>query len=214
MPAPALLQAASPRGPGQGRGARPCCCPNQPAAPPQQRQPGRPFSQGTGEGEENARREKSRQVCAEGGMRREGSALRTACGGTPGASPPLLRKQPLPADTCRAAGKGGSEGREQLSVTGREGGREGGDESRGFAQSIADTPACPLPRTSGEQAMGRREGGREGWGGVHRRRCRGWLTSRCLCWGCLGAREVNPGLCSPRRVLGKGPSSVTSRSGL
>lgn len=158
------------------------------SAPLQQPRPGCPFSPETGVGEEMPSGEEQTGVC-QGRDGKGGNALGTVCRGP--AELPSAALQTTPPCTQM------QEGREQLSITGW----GDADDSPDFIHSTAETPAFPLPRTSGEQA--RR--GREGWRDAHRHRCRGWLTSRCLCWGCRGAREIKLGLCSPRRVWGKAP---------
>ena len=180
MSTPALLEAASPRGPRPGPQspavllAKPACCSAAAASAclPLLRRTGQAGGRG------KCHREKSRQVGAKGGMGKERNALGIVSRGPAAPFPLLLCKQPLPAHVCRAARKGVG-GMQQLSVMGGGGGT---DKSLDFAHSVAETPAFPLPRTSGEQAMSRREGWRE----VHGHRCRGWLTRGACAGGARG----------------------------
>lgn len=113
-----------------------------------------PREQGRGRKTPGGRRA-DRCVPREGwGGRGARSGLRA--GGPPALPPRRSASKPSLQTHAELQGKGGRRGGSSSPLRRR---REGGDESRGFAQSVADTPACPLPRTSGEQAMGGREGG-------------------------------------------------------
>lgn len=122
--------------------------------------------------------------------------------------------------TCRASPCCSANTRRAARRAGRRGGSSspllgwgGTDESLDFLHSIAEPPPSPglsLPAPLGNK---QREGGRGGRDGErHRLRCRGRLTWRCLCWGWPGVRDINPGLCSPRHVLGK--ASLQSHQGV
>lgn len=62
--------------------------------------------------------EKSRQVCAQGGVGKGRNALGTACGG-PAAHPSAALQTTPPCTRMQSCKGRGSQGREQLSVVGR-----------------------------------------------------------------------------------------------
>lgn len=169
----------------------------------QQSRPGCPFCREIGEVEGNDEWRRADRCVPREGWERGGmhSGLRA---GARSASPGCSANNPSLHTHAEPQGKGLREDGAALRCG------EGADESLDFVHSIAETPALLLPHTSGEQATREREGGRDEE--RHRQRCRGWLTSQCLRWGCPGAQEVNPGLCSPWRVLGK--VSVQSHEGV